>query len=31
MNGGAGPFSAMIGGWAGGEIGSQPVIREIGS
>jgi hypothetical protein len=29
--GGAGLFSAMIGGWAGGEIGSQPVIREIGS
>jgi hypothetical protein len=27
--GGAGLFSAMIGGWAGGEIGSQPVIREI--
>jgi hypothetical protein len=29
--GGAGLFSAMIGGWAGGEIGSQPVIREIGT
>jgi len=27
--GGAGLFSAMIGGWASGEIGSQPVIREI--
>ncbi|MBW2273344.1 MAG: thioredoxin [Deltaproteobacteria bacterium] len=27
--GGAGLFSAMIGGWAGGEIGSQPVWREI--
>ena len=27
--GGAGLFSAMIGGWAGGEIGSQPVIQEI--
>jgi hypothetical protein len=27
--GGAGLFSAMIGGWANGEIGSQPVIREI--
>jgi hypothetical protein len=28
--GGAGLFSAMIGGWASGKIGSQPVIREIG-
>ncbi len=27
--GGAGLFSAMIGGWAGGEIGSQPVLREV--
>jgi hypothetical protein len=27
--GGAGLFSAMIGGWANGEIGSQPVTREI--
>jgi thiol-disulfide isomerase/thioredoxin len=27
--GGAGLFSAMIGGWVGGEIGSQPVLREI--
>lgn len=27
--GDAGLFSAMIGGWAGGEIGSQPVTREI--
>ncbi|MBW2444471.1 MAG: thioredoxin family protein [Deltaproteobacteria bacterium] len=27
--GGAGLFSAMIGGWAGGAIGSQPVIQEI--
>jgi hypothetical protein len=27
--GGAGLFSAIIGGWAGGHIGSQPVIREI--
>jgi hypothetical protein len=27
--GGAGLFSAMIGGWASGEIGSQPVVREI--
>ena len=27
--GGAGLFSAMIGGWASGEMGSQPVIREI--
>ena len=27
--GGAGLFSAMIGGWASGAIGSQPVVREI--
>jgi hypothetical protein len=27
--GGAGLFSAIIGGWAGGQIGSEPVIREI--
>ncbi len=27
--GGAGLFSAMIGGWAGGEMGSRPVLREI--
>lgn len=27
--GGAGLFSAMIGGWAAGSIGSQPVTREI--
>jgi len=27
--GGAGLFSAMIGGWAGGELGSRPVLREI--
>jgi hypothetical protein len=27
--GGAGLFSSMIGGWVGGEIGSQLVIREI--
>ena len=27
--GGAGLFSAIIGGWAGGAIGSQPVIAEI--
>lgn len=27
--GGAGLFSAIIGGWAGGQVGSQPVIREI--
>ncbi len=27
--GGAGLFSAMIGGWAGGSLGSQPVIQEI--
>ncbi len=29
--GGAGLFSAMIGGWVGGEIGSQTVLREIRS
>ena len=28
--GGAGLFSAMIGGWASGPMGSQPVIREVG-
>ena len=27
--GGAGLFSAMIGGWANGEIGSQPVTKEV--
>ena len=27
--GGAGLFSAMIGGWANGEIGSQPVTRKV--
>ncbi|MCH2172813.1 thioredoxin family protein [Myxococcota bacterium] len=27
--GGAGLFSAMIGGWASGPMGSQPVMREI--
>ncbi|MFQ5512105.1 MAG: thioredoxin [Candidatus Krumholzibacteriia bacterium] len=27
--GGAGLFSEMIGGWASGDIGSQPVVREI--
>jgi thiol-disulfide isomerase/thioredoxin len=27
--GGAGLFSAIIGGWANGEIGSQPVTREV--
>jgi hypothetical protein len=27
--GGAGLFSAIIGGWVNGEVGSQPVIREI--
>lgn len=27
--GGAGLFSAMIGGWVNGEMGSQPVLREI--
>ena len=29
--GGAGLFSSIIGGWANGEIGSQPVVREIRS
>ena len=29
--GGAGLFSAMIGGWANGELGSQPVTQEIGT
>jgi len=29
--GSAGLFSTMIGGWVGGEIGSQPVLREIGT
>jgi hypothetical protein len=28
--GGAGLFSAMIGGWASGAMGSQPVIQEVG-
>ena len=28
--GGAGLFSAMIGGWANGVIGSQPVTRKVG-
>ena len=27
--GGAGLFSAMIGGWANGEVGSQPVTRTV--
>ena len=27
--GGAGLFSAMIGGWASGAVGSAPVMREI--
>jgi hypothetical protein len=27
--GGAGLFSAMIGGWANGDLGSQPVTREV--
>lgn len=27
--GGAGLFSAIIGGWAGGAVGSQPVVQEI--
>jgi hypothetical protein len=27
--GGAGLFSSIIGGWANGEIGSQPVCRAI--
>jgi hypothetical protein len=29
--GGAGLFSAMIGGWANGAIGSRPVWREVGA
>jgi hypothetical protein len=29
--GGAGLFSAMIGGWANGEVGSQPVTRTVTS
>ena len=29
--GGAGLFSVMIGGWVNGEMGSQPVLREIES
>ena len=29
--GGAGLFSTMIGGWANGEVGSQPVTREVRS
>ncbi len=29
--GGAGLFSAIIGGWANGEVGSQPVTRQVGS
>ena len=29
--GGAGLFSAMIGGWANGDVGSQPVTREVRS
>ena len=29
--GGAGLFSAVIGGWASGSMGSQPVTRRIGS
>ena len=28
--GGAGLFSAIIGGWASGAVGSEPVTREIG-
>ena len=28
--GGAGLFSAVIGGWANGDVGSKPVTREIG-
>jgi hypothetical protein len=27
--GGAGLFSEIIGGWANGAVGSQPVTREI--
>jgi len=29
--GGAGLFSAMIGGWASGDVGSSPVLKEIAS
>jgi hypothetical protein len=29
--GGAGLFSAIIGGWASGSIGSQPVTKEVGT
>ncbi|MDQ1402474.1 MAG: hypothetical protein QOG03_790 [Actinomycetota bacterium] len=29
--GGAGLFSAIIGGWASGAVGSQPVTREVGT
>ncbi len=29
--GGAGLFSAVIGGWVRGEIGSTPVTREVGT
>jgi hypothetical protein len=29
--GGAGLFSTMIGGWVNGEIGSQPMLKEIGT
>ncbi len=29
--GGAGMFSAIIGGWVNGETGSQPVTREVGT
>ena len=29
--GGAGLFSTIIGGWANGEVGSQPVTRRVGS
>jgi hypothetical protein len=27
--GGAGLFSAIIGGWANGEVGSQPVTKTV--
>ncbi|MFM7224364.1 MAG: thioredoxin, partial [Actinomycetota bacterium] len=29
--GGAGMFSAIIGGWASGAVGSEPVTREVRS
>jgi len=29
--GGAGLFSCIIGGWASGDLGSRPVVREIGA